>query len=72
MKVDKFMTLSARQQHAMVLAMAVRNALEDFHVANLSQAQMKELNQLIRFSLYDTVSLIETMAGDREKRAFYG
>ena len=33
---------------AMYLAMAVRNAMEDFHVKHLSNSQMKELNPIIR------------------------
>lgn len=32
----------------MLIAMKVRNSMEDFHVHNLSDEQMKELNPLVR------------------------
>lgn len=35
------------------MAMVVRNALEDFHCRHLSDAQMKELNPLIREAIYN-------------------
>jgi len=38
----------ANRLFAMYLAMAVRNAMEDFHVKHLSDGQMKELNPIIR------------------------
>jgi hypothetical protein len=71
MNVPDFLSLSPRQQHTLVVAMLVRNALEDFHAAHLSDAQMKELNRLIRYGIYDAVTLIETMAGDPEKEHSY-
>lgn len=39
------------QAQVLYLAMAVRNAMEDFHVAHLSDAQMKVLNPIIRNAL---------------------
>src|SRR5215216_3852379 len=36
------------RQTVMIIAMAVRNAMEDFHCQHLSDAQMKELNPIIR------------------------
>jgi hypothetical protein len=53
MKVTDYQLLSARQQHAMKVAMVVRNALENFHVAYLSDPQMKDLNQLVRYAIDD-------------------
>jgi len=38
MKVSDFSRLNPGQQHTLVVAMLVRNALEDFHVAHLSDA----------------------------------
>jgi hypothetical protein len=35
-------------QFALIVAMTVRNAMEDFHVDNLTDAQMAELNPIIR------------------------
>lgn len=54
-----------------MLAMYIRNALEDFHVANLSDAQMKDLNQIIRQALYDAISLIEEDGPDRDRALSY-
>ncbi len=34
--------------HALITAMVVRNAMEDFHCDNLTDEQMKELNPIIR------------------------
>jgi hypothetical protein len=48
----------------MVMAMYLRNALEDFHVAHLSDAQMKELNKIIRQALYEVVTLVEDDKSD--------
>lgn len=45
----------------MLVAMNVRNAMEDFHVANLSDEQMAELNPIIRQAIFDTVVMIEQM-----------
>lgn len=39
------------QAMALYLAIAVRNALEDFHVRHLTDAQMRELNPIIRNAL---------------------
>ncbi len=47
---------------AMYLAMAVRNAMEDFHTEHLSDAQMRELNPIIRNALYTAL-----VAYDSEK-----
>jgi hypothetical protein len=44
---------------AKAIAMDIRNALEDFHAAgNLSDAQMKELNPIIRNSVLSTLHAI--------------
>lgn len=40
---------------ALFVAMVVRNALEDFHCQHLSDAQMKELNPLIRGAIYNAL-----------------
>lgn len=39
------------QTYALYLAMVVRNAMENFHVQHLSDAQMRELNPIIRNAL---------------------
>lgn len=57
---ETWVNLTSRQRHVMLVAMYLRNALEDFHVAHLSDAQMKILNQTIREALYRIITLIET------------
>jgi hypothetical protein len=37
---------------AQYIAMVVRNAMEDFHAKHLSDAQMRELNPIIRNAVY--------------------
>ena len=37
---------------ALYIAMVIRNAMEDFHVKHLSDAQMKEFNPIIRNAVY--------------------
>lgn len=73
MKAADFYKLTSRQQKTMLMAMYLRNALEDFHVANLSDSQMKELNQLLRQALYNATSILETDESDvwRERMMGY-
>jgi hypothetical protein len=70
MRASVFQSLNPRQQHTLVMAMLVRNALEDFHARHLTQRQMKELNQLIRYALYEAITQIEAMAGTPEGEEF--
>jgi hypothetical protein len=51
--------------------MYVRNSIEDFHVKHLSDAQMKELNMIIRQSLYDVVSTLEDDNVDSDRLMGY-
>lgn len=48
----------ALQGFAMLIAVNVRNGMEQFHVENLSDAQMKQLNPLIRNSIYEALLAI--------------
>ncbi|KQR86997.1 hypothetical protein ASF96_10170 [Microbacterium sp. Leaf179] len=59
MQVAGFAELTPRQQHAMLIAMNVRNAMEDFHVEHLSDKQMAELNPIIRQAIFDTLVMVE-------------
>jgi hypothetical protein len=45
----------ALQTWAEVIAMHVRNEMEEFHCQHLSDAQMKELNPIIRKAIYETL-----------------
>ena len=51
-KVKKEVTAGDVKKLAMFVAMVVRNGMEDFHCEHLSDKQMKELNPLIRNSIY--------------------
>ncbi|CAH0165335.1 hypothetical protein [Microbacterium sp. Bi128] len=59
MQVSGFAELTPRQQHAMLIAMRVCNAMEDFHVEHLSDKQMAALNPIIRQAIFDTLVTIE-------------
>lgn len=48
---------------AKVIAMVVRNSMEDFHAKQLTDDQMKELNPIIRNAVYSALVLL-TYAGD--------
>lgn len=65
------MALQPRQQHVLIIAMQVRNALEEFHIANLSDAQMKVLNQTIRYAIDNAVELTETLDSNATKQRGY-
>lgn len=57
MRYNDFSKLSPAQQLTLLIAMHVRNEMEDFHAKYLSDAQMKELNPIIRQAIFDVVSL---------------
>jgi len=57
MRHQEFSKLTTPQQITLLIAMHVRNEMEDFHVDNLSDAQMKQLNQIIRQAIFDVVIL---------------
>ena len=40
------------REMAMILAMVVRNAMEDFHCQHLTDEQMRELNPIVRNAIY--------------------
>jgi hypothetical protein len=47
------------QYTAKCIAMVVRNAMEDFHGKHLSDAQMAELNPIIRNAIYTALHAME-------------
>jgi len=53
---------------SMYIAMAVRNNIEDFHADHLSDAQMKELNPLIRGAVFTALEAF-TAASAGDERA---
>jgi len=56
MRYSDFSQLTPAQQLTLLIAMHVRNEMEDFHVKHLSDGQMKELNPMIRQAIFDVVS----------------
>ena len=63
--------LSGRTAHAaMILALAVRNAMEDFHCKYLSDAQMKELNPVIRNAIATALYAIEHSDTNPQARSY--
>jgi hypothetical protein len=55
------------RQFVKYISIVVRNAMEDFHDAHLSDAQMKELNPIIRNAIYTALYAFETC--ERSKKA---
>jgi hypothetical protein len=47
---------------AKIIAIYIRNGMEDFHCKNLSDAQMKELNPIIRNSIVTALHVMRHMA----------
>jgi hypothetical protein len=60
---QEFNKLTPAQQLTLLIAMHVRNEMEDFHVEHLSDAQMKQLNQIIRQAIFDVVSFTNEQPG---------
>lgn len=56
--------LTFKQLDTMFIAKYVRDAMEDFHCKNLSDDQMKELNQIIRQAIYDGQELLRIGLSD--------
>jgi hypothetical protein len=62
-------TKEALQTWAKILAMHVRNKMEDFHCEHLSDAQMKELNPIIRKAIFETLRQLYFLKnGTRKQR----
>jgi hypothetical protein len=55
---------------AMFVAMVVRNALEDFHSRHLTNAQMKELNLIIRNAVFTALHAAARAKQSQGARAF--
>jgi hypothetical protein len=55
---------------AKIVAMTVRNAMEDFHVVHLTDVQMKELNQIIRNAIATALYALERVDQDPRCESF--
>ncbi len=62
--------LNYEQEIAMMIAMTVRNNMEDFHCEHLLDDQMKELNPIIRNAIYTTLHALKNYAKSDGARAF--
>src|SRR5262249_37204518 len=60
---------TALQTWAKLLAMHVRNEMEDFHCKHLDDAQLRELNPIIRKAIYQTLrNLFFLKKGTKKQR----
>ena len=66
MKLADFAKLNPRQQATLIIAIHVRNELEDFHVDNLSDKQMKALNQTTRQAIYEALGFMPSSAEGKD------
>lgn len=53
-----------------IIAIVVRNAMEDFHHKHLSDEQMKELNPIIRNAIYTALYARETLRKSERSEKF--
>lgn len=53
MKPDRWLALTEEQRITLSLSMHIRNKLEDFHVAHISDRHMPELNSTIRYAVHE-------------------
>ena len=56
--IDKKIQAGMKSQ-AKVISIVIRNAMEDFHTKHLTDAQMKELNPIIRNAVYTAIYSIQ-------------
>ncbi len=59
MNNEKFEKLDSTTQISLLIAMYIRNEMEDFHCEHLSDEQMKELNPIIRQAVYNIMRYIK-------------
>lgn len=64
MDLENFKKLDPTIQMSFIIAMNIRNAMEDFHFKHLSDEQMKELNPIIRQAIYDTLYYLKLTSND--------
>ncbi len=59
MQMEQFEKLSQRQKQAMIIAMHVRNSMEEFHTKNLNDEQMRQLNPIIRRAILEGLTMLD-------------
>ncbi len=62
--------LDYEQRTALLIAMAIRTEMEDFHAENLTNDQMQVLNPLIRNAVYTMLVALERSPRDESCKAF--
>lgn len=55
MEPKVFDSLTAKEKLSLLIAMHIRNKMEDFHCDHLSDDQMKELNPIIRKAVLESL-----------------
>ena len=69
-RIEALRKQNPRKFIALLHAMIIRNALEDFHVKYIPNQHMKELNTIIRDAVYTAITLIDKPVRDgRQKEA---
>lgn len=58
---------ASMKSQAKYISIVIRNTMEDFHTKHLSDAQMKELNPLIRNAVYTAIYALHY--SDKSERA---
>ena len=69
--VDKEIQKALKSQ-AKYISIVIRNAMEDFHSKHLTDAQMKELNPLIRNAVYTALYSIQYCKDSLKATEFMG
>ena len=64
MDSEEFKKLDPTIQMSFILAMNIRNNMENFHFEHLSDEQMNELNPIIRQAIYDILSYFNPTSND--------
>lgn len=68
MNSEDFKKLDPTIQMSFIIAMNIRNALEDFHSKHLSDEQMQELNPIIRQATYDILNYLKLASNNESNR----
>ncbi len=59
MDIESFKKLDPTIQMSMIIAMYIRNEMDDFHSEHLSDKQMRELNPIIRQATYNILKYLK-------------
>lgn len=69
-KVFSEQAITGMQEFSKYIAIVIRNAMEDFHCQHLSDAQMKELNPIIRNAVYTAMYTYESSEKSEMSKSF--